>query len=116
MAETLHMKIHSYDSDSNHLLVSFCTDESNKSVEEYQPVAFQPHQFDGLDAQEIINEIAKTGYHIATAQDAKEQFVKNSGKVVDLTDLVGTTQSFAIADIIPTEVPVADSLTDIVVK
>ena len=95
MAETLHMKIHSYD--SNHLLVSFCTDESNKSVEEYQPVAFQPHQFDGLDAQQIINEIAKTGYHIAAAQ-------------------VGTTQSFVIADIIPTEVPVADSLTDIVVK
>jgi hypothetical protein len=115
MAEKLHLKIVGYD-DNHNLLVSFATDDSKNTVHDYPVYSFQPHQFIDKTADEIIVEIAKMGLSTALNQDAKEQHAANTGKVIDFQDMVGTTREFAIADITPTEVPVSNSLTDIVVR
>ena len=108
MAEKLHLKIVGYD-DNHNLLVSFATDDSQNTVHDYPVYSFQPHQFIDKTADEIILEIALN-------QDAKEIHVANTGKVIDFQDMVGTTREFTIADITPNEVPMPNSLTDIVVK
>jgi hypothetical protein len=115
MAEKLHLKIVGYD-DNHNLLVSFATDDSKNTVDEYPVYSFQPHQFLDKTADEIIVEIAKMGLSTALNQDAKETHAANTGKVIDFQDMVGTTLEFSIADITPTEVPMPNSLTDIVVK
>jgi hypothetical protein len=115
MAEKLHLKIVGYD-DNHNLLVSFATDDSQNTVHDYPVYSFQPHQFIDKTADEIIVEIAKMGLSTALNQDAQETHAANTGKVIDFQDMIGTTREFAIADITPTEVPMPNSLTDIVVK
>ena len=115
MAKKLHLKIVGYD-DNHNLLVSFATDDSKNSVDEYPVYSFQPQQFLDKTADEIIVEIAKMGLSTALNQDSKEIHAANTGKVIDFQDMVGTTKEFAIADIAPTEVSMPNSLTDIVVK
>lgn len=115
MAEKLHLKIVGYD-DNHNLLVSFATDDSQNTVHDYPVYSFQPHQFIDKTADEIILEIARMGLATALNQDAKEIHVANTGKVIDFQDMVGTTREFTIADITPNEVPMPNSLTDIVVK
>lgn len=115
MATKLHMKVHEYQTEGGHLLVSFCTDESKNSVEDYPLYSFQPHDFSVDTIDQLLPLIAQRGLDIAQRQDAKETLQENSGIMIDLQDLVGTVKEFAIDDISPKEVPVG-SLTDIVVK
>jgi hypothetical protein len=115
MAKKLHLKIVGYD-DEHNLLVSFATDDSKNSVDDYPVYSFQPHQYLDKTADEIIVEIAKMGLTTALNQDAKETHASNTGKVIDFQDMIGTVKEFSISDITPTEIPVPNSLTDIVVK
>jgi len=116
MATTLHMKIHDYQSDGGHLLVSFCTDDSKNSVEYYPIYSFQPHDFNVDTIDQLIPLLGERGLSIAQSQDTKEAMERDTGKMMDLRDLIGTSHSLNIADIAPKEVPLSDSLTDIVVR
>jgi len=115
MASKLHMKIHEYNDENGHLLVSFCTDDSKKSVEEYPILSFQPHDFGVDTVAEIIPLLAQRGLDIATRQDAQETFRADTGKLVDINDLVNTTHSFDINDIKPPFVSDPTSTTETLV-
>ena len=115
MAEKLQLKIVGYDDDHN-LLVSFATDASKNSVENYPTYSFQPHRYQNITADEIVLQIAKQGLNIALEQDAKEKHAQNTGKVIDLQDLVGVIKEFNIIDLKPTENLLPENLTDILVK
>jgi hypothetical protein len=115
MATTLHMKIHDYQSDGGHLLVSFCTDDSKNPVEEYPIYSFQPHDF-GVDSiDQIIPLLGQRGLDIAQRQDAKEAMQSDTGKMVDLQDLVGTTHSLDIASIATQQVTTSSEITDLII-
>lgn len=99
MATKLNMKIHDYHSDNGHLLVSFCTDDSKNSVDEYPIYSFQPHDFNVDTIEQLIPLLAQRGLSIAQRQDAKEAMERDTGKMVDLQDLVGTSHTLDINDI-----------------
>lgn len=115
MAEKLQVKIVGYDENHN-LLVKFANDESKKTIDEYPVVVFQPSRYPNMTAEEIIAEIAKTGVHSANNQNEIENHAANTGKVIDLQDMIGTVKEYNITDLLPNEVSVPDNLTDIVLR
>ena len=106
----LNMKIHGIE--NNSLIVSFSTDESKHSVDQYTKLSFQPETMDFNNIEELLREIAKRGIHTAKTQLMKEKFDINQ-----LQHLVGQTYSYPINDIhTPSQSPTvrSDRVTDLV--
>jgi hypothetical protein len=99
------LKIKGYDEDSNSLIVSFASDETqSQNPDDYQSYAYQPMTMwpDINDVNEITKRIAQAGIYLAEQQKIKEQFVADTSKVEAYKALVGNEVEFNIADITTT--------------
>lgn len=100
--DKLSMKIHSYEPDSNSIIVSFSSDVSTQSIDDYQKLAFQLHNINATSVASVLKEIALGGLHIAATQDRKDSMIADSAAIAAYTEMVGQTLTFNVADIDPT--------------
>lgn len=79
MPKKLYTKYHSYDKNTDTLIVSFASDETeSKNPEDYPPVVVRPSmQYpDVLDQKELEKQIASMGYNLVVQQKAIEDAKK----------------------------------------
>lgn len=101
---TLYMKVHSFDEQSNSLIVSFASDTtSSQNPDDYTKYAYQPINMwpDVTDPAEIKKRIAVAGIYHAEQQEREEKFVADPAKVQAYKNMVGQGVSYLIADLIP---------------
>jgi hypothetical protein len=101
---TLYMKIHSYEEQSNSLIVSFASDTTKyQDPDKYPSYAFQPLNMwpDVTDPAEIKKRIAVAGVYHAEQQEREEKFVADPTKVQSYKDMVGQGSSYLVTDLIP---------------
>ena len=96
----LNMKIHSYDEIGNSFLVSFSTDMSAKTVDEYQKYAFQTHRMGVTDPNDVIKSMAMSGLRIAQQQDMEDTILADKTQIDKYKDLVGGTFTIDESEII----------------
>lgn len=97
------IKINGYDEDSNSLLVSFASDETqSQDPSDYQSYAYQPMTMwpDIDDVNEIKKRIAQAGIYLAEQQAIKEKFKADPAKVEAYKALVGNQIEYNIDDIV----------------
>lgn len=96
---TLNMKIQGYDDASGSILVSFSTDQSMKSVDDYPILAVQPHHFDAGDPATTLKNIAATsGLSTAISQD-KVEANKDNQDAVAYKSMIGQTLTYTIEEL-----------------
>jgi hypothetical protein len=96
------LKINGYEEESNTLLVSFASDETqSQDPASYQSFAYQPMTMwpDVTDLNEIKKRIAQAGIYLADQQRIKEQFKADPSKVEAYKAMVGEVLEFNISDI-----------------
>jgi len=96
------LKINGYDEETNSLLVSFASDETqSQNPNDYQSYAYQPMTMwpDINDVNEIKKRLAQAGIYLAEQQKIKEQFKADATKVEAYKAMVGEILEFNISDI-----------------
>jgi hypothetical protein len=109
---TLYMKIHAFDEQSNSLIVSFASDTTkSQNPDDYPSYAYQPlHMWpDVTDPVEIKKRIAVAGIYHAEQQEREETFVADPVKVQSYKDMVGQAASYDCAALVPP--PTEDLIT-----
>lgn len=99
------LKIKGYDEDTNSLIVSFASDETqSQNPDDYQSYAYQPMTMwpDIDDVNEITKRIAQAGIYLAEQQSIKEKFKANPSKIAQYKALIGNEVEFNVADITST--------------
>jgi hypothetical protein len=99
------LKIKGYDENSNSLLVSFASDETqSQNPDDYQSYAYQPMTMwpDINDVNEIKKRLAQAGIYLAEQQKIKEQFEADPAKVEAYKAMVGEVIEFNVSDITST--------------
>jgi hypothetical protein len=99
------LKIKGYDENSNSLLVSFASDETqSQNPDDYQSYAYQPMTMwpDINDVNEIKKRLAQAGIYLAEQQRIKEQFKADPSKVESYKAMVGEVIEFNVSDITST--------------
>jgi len=94
------MKINGYDEETNSLLVSFASDETqSQNPNDYQSYAYQPMTMwpDINDINEIKKRLAQAGIYLAEQQKIKEQFKADPAKVEAYKAMVGEILEFNIS-------------------
>jgi hypothetical protein len=102
------IKINGYDEESNSLLVSFASDETqSQDPASYQSFAYQPMTMwpDVTDLEEIKKRLAQAGIYIADQQRIKEQFIADPAKIDAYKAMVGEILEFNISDITTPSTP-----------
>ena len=102
------IKINGYDEDSNSLLVSFASDETqSQDPTDYQSYAYQPMTMwpDISDTNEIKKRIAQAGIYLADQQRIKEQFIVDTVKVEAYKNMVGQVIEYNVADLTALSTP-----------
>jgi hypothetical protein len=105
---TLYIKIHSFEEQSNSLVVSFASDTTNsQDPSDYPALAFQPLTMwpDVTDPSEIKKRIAVAGVYHAEQQEREEKFLADPSKIQAYRDMAGTEKAYAIEDLISRPVP-----------
>jgi hypothetical protein len=100
---TLYIKIHSFEEQSNSLVVSFASDTTkSQDPGDYPAYAFQPLNMwpDVIDPLEIKKRIAVAGIYHAEQQEREEKFLADPAKVQTYKGMVGTVQTYALEDLI----------------
>lgn len=96
------LKINEYDEESDSLLVSFASDETqSQDPATYQSYAYQPMTMwpDVTDVNEIKKRLAQAGIYLAEQQKIKEQFKADQTKIDAYKAMVGEVLEFNISDI-----------------
>jgi len=97
------MKIHSFDEQSNSLIVSFASDTTkSQNPTDYPSYAFQPINMwpDVTDPAEIKKRIAVAGIYHAEQQEREEKFVADLTKIAEYRAMVNTEDSFTVEELI----------------
>ena len=108
---TLHMKIHSFEEQSNSLIVSFASDTTkSQDPNDYPSYAYQPVNMwpDISDPTEIKKRIAIAGVYLVEQQERQEKFVVDTNKIQEYKDMVGQVNSYSATELV---LPVEESLT-----
>lgn len=103
------IKINGYDDESNSLLVSFASDETqSQDPTSYQSYAYQPMTMwpDISDLNEIKKRIAQAGIYLADQQRIKEQFKADPAKIEAYKAMVGQVVEFNISDLTTPSTPI----------
>jgi hypothetical protein len=111
---TIYMKIHAFEDQSNSLLVSFASDTTKyQDPDKYPSYAFQPLNMwpDVTDPAEIRKRIAVAGLYHAEQQEREEKFVADSTKVQAYIDMVGQENFYSVSDLIPPPGPESNFVT-----
>lgn len=102
------IKINGYDEDSNSVLVSFASDETqSQDPTDYQSYAYQPMTMwpDISDLNEIKKRIAQAGIYLADQQRIKEQFKADPVKIEAYKNMVGQVIEYNVSDLTTLPVP-----------
>lgn len=97
--QTLKMKIHEYDEQNGSLIVSFSTDESLGTPDDYRPIAFQPNIYAEYDSAETeVFNIAVRGLPVAKEQDRLEKLTVDQNRIDYYNSLVGQTLTYNVTN------------------
>lgn len=102
------IKINGYDEESDSLLVSFASDETqSQDPTSYQSYAYQPMTMwpDISDLNEIKKRIAQAGIYLADQQRIKEEFKADPAKIEAYKAMVGQVVEFNISDLTTPSTP-----------
>ena len=102
------LKINGYDEESDSLLVSFASDETqSQDPATYQSYAYQPMTMwpDITDVNEIKKRLAQAGIYLAEQQKIKEQFKAAPEKVEAYKAMVGQVLEFNVTDLTTPSTP-----------
>ena len=102
------MKINGYDEETNSLLVSFASDETqSQNPNDYPSYAYQPMTMypDVTDINEIKKRLAQAGIYLAEQQRIKEQFEADPAKVESYKAMIGQVVEYNISDITTPSLP-----------
>ena len=110
---TLNVKVQGYDETTGSLLVSFSTDASAKSVDDYQVLAFQPQNYAASNVDVLMTTIANSGLSVAITQDRQEQIANSPSTIAEYKALVGQTFTYN-ANSLAVNSSITGNLTDIV--
>lgn len=94
------VKVVDYDVDSDSIIVAFASDESSKSIDEYETYAYQPTMYAEPNNPELVlKEVARCGVSVIEDQQKSEQFKKE--EVIDkyYSSLVGKEFEYDLADL-----------------
>lgn len=96
------LKVKHWDDETNSLIVSFASDVSAKSVDEYSALAYQPTMFDNPeDIDFVLKRIAQSGFSVCETRNKQEDFTKNAISKNVYQNLVGKTFEYTIEDLFP---------------
>jgi hypothetical protein len=101
---TLYIKIHAFEEQSNSLIVSFASDTTlSQNPDDYPKYAYQPMNMwpDITNPAEIKKRIATAGLYHAEQQEREEKFTADPTKVQAYKDMVGQGSSYLVTDLIP---------------
>jgi hypothetical protein len=101
---TLYIKIHAFEEQSNSLIVSFASDTTlSQNPDDYPKYAYQPMNMwpDITDPAEIKKRIATAGLYHAEQQEREEKFIADPTKVQAYKDMVGQGSSYLVTDLTP---------------
>lgn len=101
--DTLTVKVHEYDEETHSLIVSFCTEDSNMSVDEYRKYSYNIQNYDLNNMQETLRQIAIHGLEIAKAQKLQEEVRTNDDYVSKAKSIVGLTMNYNVDTLVPQE-------------
>jgi chromosome condensin MukBEF complex kleisin-like MukF subunit len=96
-------KIHSFDEDTNSVVVSFSSDETaTNNPDDYTPFAFQPIQMypDITDMEELKKRIAQQGIGLAEEAKRAEDANNNTTMINNWKALVGQTFEYNTSDVL----------------
>jgi hypothetical protein len=102
--KTIYIKIHTFEEQSNSLVVSFASDTTkHQDPDKYPAYAFQPLNMwpDVTDPEEIKKRIAVAGLYHAEQQEREEKFTSDPTKVQSYRDMIGQGSSYLVTDLIP---------------
>jgi hypothetical protein len=105
------MKIHSFEEQSNSLIVSFASDTTiSQNPDDYPSYAYQPVNMwpDISDPAEIKKRIAIAGVYLVEQQERQEKFVVDTNKIQEYRDMVGQVNSYSATELV---LPVEESST-----
>ena len=97
------MKIHSFEEQSNSLVVSFASDTTkSQNPDDYQSYAYQPVTMwpDISDPAEIKKRIAIAGVYLVEQQERQEKFVLDTEKIQEYKNMVGQVNSYSAIDLV----------------
>lgn len=100
MATKIKVKICEYDEQSNSIVVKFCSDTSTKSIDECEPLAYQPTMFSTTDPDQVIKEIARAGIFTIVEEEKREAFSKDITTVEKYKNSVGKEFEYDIEALI----------------
>lgn len=118
------VKVVDYDIDSDSLIVAFAGDESKKSIDEYETIAYQPTMFDEPNNPEkVLEEIARSGLYIVKDQAKRDTFKEEEVLDKHYAALVGKEFEYDVDYLIEStnqvvevqEIVVDDILTEILI-
>lgn len=101
--QKLYIKVIDFEKESQSLIVSFASDETNSSNPgDYSATAFQPGLMwpDITDEKEIMQKIALDGFYMVKNQKLIEDSQKNIEKMNEYQKMVGKTFEFNVDEII----------------
>jgi len=99
---TVTVKIVEWDEESQSLICSFASDETNSSdPDTYGKLAFQPAMMwpDVTDSDELLKKIAQAGKSVCEEIKIKETIASDNDKKSLYTNLVGTNTTYNVSDI-----------------
>jgi hypothetical protein len=106
--KTLTFKILEYLAETNSVLVSYASDETEKTVDDYPPVHIELCHLNASTAEEYLKEIARAGKGHVENILIKENFARIADtKLSSLIEYVGKPVTFNTSDFIITPTTVA---------
>lgn len=97
--QSLQIKIHAYEEESNSLIVSFGCDELARPIDEQPKMAFQPTMFEETDVSKVLQKIAQSGVSIVEQQIKQEQLSQNVIAIEEYKAKIGETLTYVVADL-----------------
>jgi hypothetical protein len=88
--DSLKMKVVGFDTIKSTLQIKFCSNLSEKSIDEYETHLFNVVQEnESVTNEDIIKALAKNGWNIALQQEIAEQIAKDNEKITQYKSYVG---------------------------
>lgn len=85
----IRIKIVGYDEETDSILVKACSDKSEKSIDEYEPLAYQPISFEELHPAKILEWVAKASIYTVYEQNKYEKWAKAEDTRAMLKTFIG---------------------------
>lgn len=107
--ENINVKIHEYNEDTHAILVSFSSEKYNPPEDKIKYFSFDLDNFTSKNQEGIMKELSNLGIKQIEIELAKEESKNDTSLVSSFKNLVGTTVTSKVQDVVPTHVSTLDS-------